>query len=95
MLYLPKLYISAILLLATLFWGAKGIIEWYYQNWSYLYKNIPSDINIEAVENIVSSMCCYIFISDDERAAQILCVKARVVERGFARDARCAKPQNI
>lgn len=22
-------------------------------------------------------------------------VKARVVERGFARDARCAKPQNI
>lgn len=30
-----------------------------------------------------------------KRAAQILCVKARVVERGFARDARCAKPQNI
>ena len=51
--------------------------------------------NIEAVENIVSSMCGYIFISDDEKKAQILCVKARVVERGFARDARCAKPQNI
>lgn len=75
--------------------GAKEIIEWYYQNWSYLHVNIPSDINIEAVENIVSSMSGYNFISDDERAAQILRVKARVVERGFARDARCAKPQNI
>lgn len=87
--------ISAILLLATLFLGAKEIIEWYYQNWSYLHVNIPSDINIEAVENIVSSMSGYNFISDDERETQILCVKARVVERGFARDARCAKPQNI
>ena len=52
------------------------------------------EYNIEAVENIVSSMCSYIFISDDEKKAQILCAKARVVERGFTRDARCAKPQN-
>ena len=33
--------------------------------------------------------------AEQKRAAQILCVKARVVERGFARDARCTKPQNI
>lgn len=75
--------------------GAKEIIEWYYQNWSYLHVNMPSDINIEAVENIVSSMSGYNFISDDERETQILFVQARFMERHFARDARCAKPQNI
>ena len=59
MLRSPRLYISAILLLGTLFLGAKEIIEWYYQNWAYLHGNIPSDVNIEAVENIVNSMSGY------------------------------------
>ena len=75
--------------------GAKEIIEWYYQNWSYLHVNIPSDINIEAVENIVSSMSGYNFISDDERETQILFVQARFMERHFARDPSRPQPKGL
>lgn len=60
----PLLYISLLIVLVSLFIGAKDRIEWYYQNLSYLSSNIPSDVNITAAQKIVDLFSGYdVFIN--------------------------------
>ena len=61
---LPQLYFSMSIILTTLFVGAKDSIEWYYQNYTYLRNGMPSDVDPEAVEQIVNMTSGYnIFMS--------------------------------
>ena len=60
----PLLYISLLIVLVSLFIGAKDRIDWYYQNLSYLSSNIPSDVNIAAARRVVDLFSGYdVFIN--------------------------------
>ena len=60
----PLVYIFLFFVLASLFLGAKDQIEWYYQNLLYLYRDVPSDVNIIAVKKIIDLFSGYdVFMS--------------------------------
>lgn len=55
----PLLYISLIVVLVALFLGAQDSINWYYQNLKYLSGNVPSDVNLSAVQRSVDLFSGY------------------------------------
>ncbi len=64
--YLKKtlIYVSFLVIIFALFLGAKDRIDWYYQNLEYLSSNIPSDVNISAVQRTVDLFSGYdVFIN--------------------------------
>ena len=57
--YSAKIYLSFVLVLISLFIGAKDIIEWFIQNYMYLNGEIPTDVNILAVQKTINLFSGY------------------------------------
>lgn len=54
-----KIYLSFVFVLVSLFIGAKDIIEWFIQNYTYLNGEIPADVNILAVQKTIDLFSGY------------------------------------